>query len=135
MSILPLVVIIASVVAFFLDEFTHLFKKIFEKRWMQIVTPLLISSILVMIYYEELLSILLTLQSYYRYAMLFVFQTLPYKWMAGFFAQFLIIFFTASTPASIVFALLNYRKSAHTKTWTTYVYFFMWVISILLWAA
>lgn len=135
MSLLPLLVICASILAFFLDEFAQTFKKIFAIRGIRIVLPLFIVSSCVIWLSNGILTCLLWFQTYFRYLMVLIFQCLPYKLWAGIIAQWCVIFLVASVPTWCLYGILKYKQWGRPTVWATHTYLILWIVLVILWVA
>lgn len=135
MSLLALLVICASILAFFLDEFAATFKKMFAVGWIKIFLPLFIVSVCVISFSTSILSCLLWFQNYFRYLMVLIFQCLPNKVWSGIIAQCVVIFLVASLPTWGLYGLLKYKHWGRPMVWATHIYLILWISLVILWVA
>ena len=135
MTLLPLLVIIAATLSFFLDEFSGALKKIFSISWLRVILPLLIMSSCAMSFKNNMLLILLSCQNYFRYLMVLVFQYLPNTMWGSHIAQLSVLFLMASLPVWCFYGVLKYKRFGKTLALATLMYSFLWLALLILWVA
>jgi hypothetical protein len=134
-TVLALLIMIAAILSFFLDEFSSMLKKIYQVKWMRICVPLLIASGMVMSYYHMLLSFLLVLKIYFHGFMRAILSLLPFQYGSATIAQWLGLFIVTSLPVVVVYLILKYTRWMKPMRVVTRMYFILWIGLIILWVA
>ncbi len=136
MSLLPFLVILAAIVAFFQDEFASLFRRVFSYRWVRMLAPLAIVEVMVERSYDTFSGTLAWWQECLHAVMLVFFERcFPYTAWAAVLSQFLFLF---GVSAFLVWAVwlganrFSVQKNNHK---ITILYAFLWLFFLLLWVA
>jgi hypothetical protein len=133
MGLLALLVFVASIIAFFSEEFLQFFKKFFAIRGMLLIFPLLVVSGFVMAYMHEVLNALLWLQTQLRYVMLKSVNMLPFRTGAAFIVEVFYLLLIPSLFAHGVYWFAKYKHLKNELLWATRIYPFLWTFLIILW--
>jgi hypothetical protein len=135
MTLLAFLVIIAAIIAFFLDEFSATLKKIFSISWLRGILPLLAVSGCLMSFKNSVLLMLLSCQTYFRYLMVLIYQYLPNTVWGGYIAQLSVLFLMTSLPVWCFYGVLKYKRWGNPLAWATRMYMFVWIFLVIFWVA
>jgi len=135
MTLLAFLVIIAAIIAFFLDELSGTLKKIFSVGWLRVMLPLLAVSGCLMSFKNTLLLMLLSCQTYCRYLMVLIVQFLPNTLWGGYIAQQSVLFLMTSIPVWCLYGVLKYKHWGNPYAWATRTYLILWIFLLILWVA
>jgi hypothetical protein len=130
--ILALVVLCTAILAFFLQEFTHLFKKICSIPGAKILLPLFFVSLAVEHYRLWIWKIFFSLQNLLGAIISKLALILPGGKISIIMARALILLFVIFFP--LPFAYFNARRkmTVSSRYWVTIVGIWLWVIFVIL---
>lgn len=135
LELLAFLVLAASIISFFKDEFTRFFKKIWSIKGAPLVLPLLAASTFTLVYGDDLFTFLLILQEALHNTMIALIQWMPFQMGAAFIAQMMCLFILATAPAWALYGLARYYTWEHPTIWATRIYAGLWIFLLILWIA
>ena len=135
LGLLAFLVLAASIISFFSDEFAKFFKKLFKRKSAQLILPPLILSGLISLYNDSVLGVLLTLQTWLRYLMVQCMSCLPFHTGAAFITQVICLYILPSLPIWGFYGLVKTKKWGKATEWAGRAYVGVWLFLIMLWIA
>ncbi len=135
LGLLAFLVLAASIISFFSDEFAQFFKKLFKIKGAYVFLPLLVASGLIRLYKDLFLGVLLTFQTWLRYIMIQLMSCLPFHTGAAFITQVMCLFILSSLPAWGLYWLVKTKKWGKATEWAGRAYVGLWFFLIMLWIA
>ncbi len=125
-------VVLTAIAAFFSQEFTGFFKKIFAIPGVKLILPLALASWLVESYEDWLLWILLTLKNALHYVVHGLDALIPLHLGAVSFAHIIHLFLLASVPVWVILALGKSRGMYEPWPYTYLVGIVLWLLAAIL---
>ena len=135
LGLLAFLVLAASIISFFSEDFATFFKKLFKLKGAPLILPLLVASGLIRLYNDSVLEVLLTLQTWLRYLMIQCMSCLPFHTGAAFITQVLCLFILSSLPIWGFYWLVKTKKWGKATEWAGRAYVGVWLFLIMLWIA
>lgn len=135
LGLLAFLVLAASIISFFSEDFAIFFKKLFKLKGATLILPLFVASGLIRLYNDSVLEVLLTLQTWLRYLMIQCMSCLPFHTGAAFITQVLCLFILSSLPIWGFYWLVKTKKWGKATEWAGRAYVGVWLFLIILWIA
>ncbi|MFZ4077168.1 MAG: hypothetical protein ACOYKA_04195 [Legionellaceae bacterium] len=128
MGTMVILVVLASIIIFFSEELSKIFKKIIKIKGASLILPLLFASWVVVHYDARLSYALLAMQRYLHQFILSFAQAFPFKWGAVSIVTFFFLTSFSALPAYVFYEVAVRKKMRHAEYWVSLTYALLWLV-------
>ena len=132
-GLLAFLVLSAAIISFFLDDFKSLFKKLFALPGVELLLPLIILSVLLVLYNDEVFNGLYSLQGLLRQGMLALMHARSFNLGVLITTSVMGIFLLTSLPGFGVYWLVKYMEWGNPAVWALRTSGILLIFWVFLW--